>query len=328
MERIPQVLYSPRKTLPEAYHTWFFGLHHLYLGNYFLYIAYFFSMGLYGLGWVRDAFRMKNLVEIANTEIIQDKKSVEEAFICWVPFGGVVGLHHFYLSMGRHHFDLKEFLVGILYIFTFGLFGFGWFLDAFFMQNYVNSINAIIAKNVHQKQELLRKTREDQEELDNKLALIQERKLKDEENRRIREDQDIEFIKALSEDEERDRIRLQEEQYQNFQRLEIQKQRESMETYATEKLSHFPEEPNHSRTEVINLVFRLPDGQRICRRFLKSDSIGLIREWVDIQRKARYISGDHWNIVSNFPKKVFLQLDAKVGDVFTMNQVLAIEDYE
>jgi len=79
---------------------------------------------------------------------------------------------------------------------------------------------------------------------------------------------------------------------------------------------------------VINLVFRLPDGQRISRRFLKSDSIGLIREWVDIQRKARYISGDHWNIVSNFPKKVFQQLDAKVGDVFTMNQVLAIEDYE
>lgn len=49
------------------------------------------------------------------------KKSIVEAYILWFVFG----------LLGAHHFYLKRYGFGVLYVFTFGLLGLGWFVDLF-----------------------------------------------------------------------------------------------------------------------------------------------------------------------------------------------------
>ena len=63
-------------------------------------------------------------VEIQGTEATPlvpqaSLKSVGNAYVLWFPFG-LLGFHHFYL---------KNFNLGIGYLTTFGLFGFGWLVD-------------------------------------------------------------------------------------------------------------------------------------------------------------------------------------------------------
>jgi TM2 domain-containing membrane protein YozV len=102
------------------------GAHHFYLGRYFFGIAYFFTFGLLGFGWLVDLFRLPFLVNRTN-EKIQNKESVpspekvylDDAYVLWFPFG-ITGFHHFYL---------RRYLWGVLYFMTFGVFGIGWIVD-------------------------------------------------------------------------------------------------------------------------------------------------------------------------------------------------------
>ena len=54
--------------------------------------------------------------------------STYTAWVCWLPFGGLVGLHHLYLGRYAH------FLIAA---FTINLFGVGWIADAFLMEWYI-----------------------------------------------------------------------------------------------------------------------------------------------------------------------------------------------
>lgn len=60
-------------------------------------------------------------------------KSKFVAYLLWL-FLGLVGAHKFYVG---------KIGVGIIYIFTFGLFGVGWFLDFFTLGNHVDIANAL-----------------------------------------------------------------------------------------------------------------------------------------------------------------------------------------
>lgn len=59
------------------------------------------------------------------------QKDTLVAYILWF-FLGFFGAHRFYLN----HIG-----VGIIYLFTFGLFGFGWFLDLFLIPDLVRRQN-------------------------------------------------------------------------------------------------------------------------------------------------------------------------------------------
>lgn len=56
---------------------------------------------------------------MANYTTITSDKSKKTALLCCI-FGGLIGIHQFYVGkIGK----------GILYLFTAGLFGFGWIID-------------------------------------------------------------------------------------------------------------------------------------------------------------------------------------------------------
>ena len=61
-------------------------------------------------------------------------KSKTTAYLLWF-FFGVLGIHKFYLNKVG---------MGILYFFTFGIFGIGWFIDLFTLGNQVDIYNAML----------------------------------------------------------------------------------------------------------------------------------------------------------------------------------------
>ena len=61
-------------------------------------------------------------------------KSKGTAYLLWF-FLGLLGVHRFYVG---------KYFSGIIYFFTFGLFGVGWFIDLFLLSGYVDTYNALI----------------------------------------------------------------------------------------------------------------------------------------------------------------------------------------
>jgi len=316
-----------KKNLVDAYQLWFplgwLGLHHIYLQNYLKAFAYFLSFGIWGFGFLLDGFRMKRLVEEANKEKQEEGlKKLTTAYMCWFPFGGFIGLHHYYLCFGPHHFHPRRLLLAILYTCTFGLFGIGWMADIILLRKAVNKINNEIGEKISQKEqeEAVRLARhiEEQEE----LAAVGRA------HRELQEEQDLEFVKALSRDQEIDRQK-EEERIQKEQEEEIaltlkEKAKQEREDYIQKKLNEIPPEPQHSE-DTINLVFRLSNGQRIQRRFQRIDKLQLVRDWLDLQKKVLKVGADNdFTIETAFPKKVYAEYNESLEHLFPNNQMLSV----
>ena len=107
-----------RKSVSDAYlcafPLGFIGLHRFYLGQPIWGLAYFFSLGFFGLGWLHDLLFMPKIVERANRRLANPQNPIEysllEAYaLCLSPGGIVFGLHQFYL--GRYVEPLDVFTV-------------------------------------------------------------------------------------------------------------------------------------------------------------------------------------------------------------------------
>ncbi|XP_061188390.1 uncharacterized protein LOC133196533 [Saccostrea echinata] len=114
------------------------GAHHFYLGRYFFGVAYFFTFGLMGFGWLVDLIRLPILVNRANENLrnrgsapTPSKVHLDDAYVLWFPFG-ILGFHHFYL---------RRYLWGFLYFMSFGIFGIGWTVDLCRMPSLVKECN-------------------------------------------------------------------------------------------------------------------------------------------------------------------------------------------
>lgn len=117
-----------KKNISDAYTLWFpfglLGFHHFYLGNVIMGILYFFTLGLFGIGWLIDLVRIPYMVKAANERdpFVRQEKSVGLAYVLGVSPFGLLGFHHFYLNRP---------LWGFIYFFTFGLLGVGYLVDWF-----------------------------------------------------------------------------------------------------------------------------------------------------------------------------------------------------
>lgn len=103
--------------------------------------AYCFTLGMFGIGWLLDIFRLPKLVAEANKRAIEVEenpealnkkrpKTLDDAYVTWI--FGILGAHHFYL--GNNEF-------GFAYLFTFGMGGVGWLIDFFRMPILVKRAN-------------------------------------------------------------------------------------------------------------------------------------------------------------------------------------------
>lgn len=117
---------AKEKRLDDAYVLWFpfgiLGFHHFYLGNKWIGILYLCTFGIFGIGWIIDAFLMPKHVKLANSDsnILENEWTVT-CILAISPLG-LFGAHHYYMQ--RYHF-------GALYTCTLGIFGVGYIVDWF-----------------------------------------------------------------------------------------------------------------------------------------------------------------------------------------------------
>ncbi|KJE95952.1 hypothetical protein CAOG_06335 [Capsaspora owczarzaki ATCC 30864] len=135
-----------RKSPVELFMCWlilgWLGAHHFYLGRIRWGFVYFFTLGLLGVGWVVDLFRLPSLYKDAKIEhehrvareiVPEPQTSLLFAYILWLNPLGVLGAHMFYVGKP---------LWGFIYFFTFGLLGVGWLTDLFMLPHLVREANS------------------------------------------------------------------------------------------------------------------------------------------------------------------------------------------
>lgn len=98
----------------------------------------------------------------------------------------------------------------------------------------------------------------------------------------IRAQQDVAYEQSLKADQEKEKKRQAEREKQQQLEREIQAEHEAeerrldlKERLRTELVHQVPSEPAEEAANAISIVFKLPNGMRITRRFLKMDSLNV-----------------------------------------------------
>ena len=123
----------------------------------------------------------------------------------------------------------------------------------------------------------------------------------------IRQEQDEALQDALRQDQEKERKKKEledqkkkAEEEENARVIEEQSRKEKIAKAKIECASLIPSEPDTSETNVLRIVIKLPEGQRLERKFLKTDSLKYLFYYVFCHPE----SPDDFDITTNFPRKV------------------------
>lgn len=126
-------------------------------------------------------------------------------------------------------------------------------------------------------------------------------------NQTLRAQQDEAFLESLRADQEKERQRRresqrkeEEERHQRQLEEEERCRREELKRKKLELRSQVPDEPAPSHPEAVSIVFKLPSGDRLERRFLISHTLKDIYHFVFCHPD----SPDSLEIATNFPKKI------------------------
>ncbi len=117
-----------------GYLLWLFGFlgaHRFYFGKKISGIVYFFTLGLFGVGWLFDLFWMPLLARSARRRYYDGRYSYDFAWVLQT-FLGIFGLHRMYLG---------KWGTGLLWLFTGGLFGVGYVYDYLTLNEQVSVAN-------------------------------------------------------------------------------------------------------------------------------------------------------------------------------------------
>ena len=127
---------EPSKThsLALGYLFWLFGFlgaHRFYFGKKLSGTLYFFTLGLFGVGWLVDLFLMPSMARRAKQHYHHGPYSYDVAWVLQV-FFGYLGLHRFYL---------RQWITGLLWLCTAGLFGIGYVYDYLTLNEHISIAN-------------------------------------------------------------------------------------------------------------------------------------------------------------------------------------------
>jgi TM2 domain-containing membrane protein YozV len=131
-----QIMNTPAQTHSKVvgYVLWIFGFtgsHRFYFGKPISGTIWFFTGGLFAIGWIIDLFLIPSMARKADLRYVAGPVDYSLAWIL-LTFLGVLGLHRFYLG---------KWGTGILYLLTLGLFGIGLIFDFWTLNSQISELN-------------------------------------------------------------------------------------------------------------------------------------------------------------------------------------------
>ncbi|KAL2547358.1 Plant UBX domain-containing protein 8 [Forsythia ovata] len=127
--------------------------------------------------------------------------------------------------------------------------------------------------------------------------------------RLIREQQDDEFLAALQVDREKELKAMEEaeaaiaeerrKEEEMCRRLEEERE---LERQLAAKEASLPQEPTPDDDNAVTLLVRMPDGSRMGRRFLKSDKLQYLFDFIDV---GRVVKPGTYRLVRPYPRRAF-----------------------
>jgi TM2 domain-containing membrane protein YozV len=131
-----QIMNTPEQTHSKVigYVLWIFGFtgsHRFYYGKPVSGTIWFFTAGLFLIGWIIDLFLIPSMARRADRRYVAGPKDYSLAWIL-LTFLGVFGVHRFYLG---------KWGTGILYLVTLGIFGIGLIYDFWTLNSQISELN-------------------------------------------------------------------------------------------------------------------------------------------------------------------------------------------
>ncbi len=130
---------APTHSKLIGYVLWVFGFtgsHRFYFGKPVSGTIWFFTAGLFLIGWLIDLFLIPSMARRADLRYFAGRIDYSLAWIL-LTFLGVFGIHRFYLG---------KWGTGILYLLTLGLFGIGLIYDFWTLNAQISELN--VSKHV------------------------------------------------------------------------------------------------------------------------------------------------------------------------------------
>jgi len=117
-----------------GYILWIFGFmgaHRFYYGRPITGTIYFFTLGLFFIGWIIDLFLIPMMDTAADFQYSAGEKDYNVSWIL-LTFLGVFGVHRFYLG---------KWISGLIWFFTGGLFLLGYLYDYWTLNEQIDEVN-------------------------------------------------------------------------------------------------------------------------------------------------------------------------------------------
>jgi TM2 domain-containing membrane protein YozV len=118
-----------------GYLLWIFGFigaHRFYYGKQVTGVIWFFTFGLLFIGWIIDLFLIPSMDREAGRRFVAGPVNYDLTWIL-LTFLGLFGVHRFYMG---------KIFTGLLYLFTFGLFGVGYLYDFLTLNEQLSKANS------------------------------------------------------------------------------------------------------------------------------------------------------------------------------------------
>lgn len=121
-------------SIPIGYLYWIFGFtgaHRFYYGRPVSGTIWFCTFGLFGIGWLVDAFLIPGMDRDADLKFTPGRVDYTIAWAL-LTFLGFFGIHRFYLG---------KWITGLVYFFTGGLFTLGYIYDLWTLNEQIHETN-------------------------------------------------------------------------------------------------------------------------------------------------------------------------------------------